>query len=170
MFHPMTNSMWVDCFITLPGSLIDHVSSHDEQYVSDTAYYFARPPHQSLCLSHGQQGVSDTALFHYQAALSIMFDQQPVSDAALFLCQAASSIMFPTGSECHCFISLPGSIINHVSSLDQQEVSVTALFLCQAVSSIMFHPMTNSLWVTLLYFISKPAQKLMLSYELISDC
>ena len=64
-------------------------------------------------------------------------------------------ILCPTGCEWHCFLSLPGSLMNHVSSHDQQEVSDTALFLCQAVSSIMFHPMTNRKWVTLLYFFAR---------------
>ena len=76
MSHPMTNSLWVTL---LYCSLINHVSSHDQQVVSDTALLQS---HQS-CL-----------------------------------------IPWPTGSEWHCFI---------------------------AVSSIMSHPMTNSMWVTLLY-------------------
>ena len=63
---------------------------------------------------------------------------------------------WPTASEWHSFISLPGSLINHVSSCDQQRVSNgTALFLCQAVSSIMCPPMANRMWVTLLYFFAR---------------
>ena len=56
----------------------------------------------------------------------------------------------------HCFISLPVSLINHVSSHDQQRVS---LCLCQAVSSIMSHPMTNRKWVTLLYFFARQSHQ-----------
>ena len=67
----------------------------------------------------------------------------------------SSFIQWPTESEWHCFISLPGSLINHVSSHDQQYVSDTALFLCQAVLSIMSCPMTNRQWVTQLYFFAR---------------
>ena len=62
-------------------------------------------------------------------------------------------IPWPTASECHCFISLLGTLINHVSSHDLQLVSDTALFLCQTLSSIMSCPMTNREWVTLLYLL-----------------
>ena len=64
-------------------------------------------------------------------------------------------IPWPTGCEWHWFISLPGTLINYVSSYDQQFVSDTGLFLHQALSSIMFHPMTNSEWVRLLYFCAR---------------
>ena len=81
---------------------------------------------------------------------------------------------WPTDSECHCFISLAGSsyftpwptesewhcfipfcLINYVLSHDEQNVGDTASFLCQAVSSIMSPLMTNSMWVTLLYFFAR---------------
>ena len=68
--------------------------------------------------------------------------------------QSHQSCLFPwpTGGEWHFFISLPGSLINHVSSHAQQGVSDTALFLCQAdYESCLSHPMTNSMWVTLIY-------------------
>ena len=66
MFHPMNNSMWVTllyfftvkpywscfiqwptvcewhCFISFPGSLTNHVSSHNQQYVSDTALFICQ--------------------------------------------------------------------------------------------------------------------------------
>ena len=98
----------------------------------------------------------------------------PTGSEWLLLCQAVSSIMFypttnsmwvtllyffarqshqsflipwPTGSEWHCFISLPGSLINHVLSHNQQYVSDTAFFLCMAVTSIISHPMINRKWV-----------------------
>ena len=97
-------------FISLQGSLINHVSSHD------------------------QQDVSDTALFLYQAVLSIMShpmtNRMWVTLLYFFARQSYQSclIPWPTGSEWHCFISLPGSLINHVSSHDQQQVSDTAFF------------------------------------------
>ena len=68
-------------------------------------------------------------------------------------------ISWLTGSECHWFISLPGSCINHVSSGNQQYVSNTAWFLCHAVSSTMSHPMTNREWVTLLYFLARQSHQ-----------
>ena len=138
MSHPMTNSMWVTL---LYCSLINHVSSHDQQQVSDTALSCSLINHVS---SHDQQGVSDTALLQsHQSCL----------------------ISWPTACEWHH--GLYCSLINHVSSHDQQAVSDTALLHfhqsclipwptgCEwhcliAVSSLMSHPMTNSLWVTLL--------------------
>ena len=72
--HPMTNRMWVtqlylfarqshqsclipwptacewDSFISLPGSFINHVSSHDQQEVSDTALFLCQAV--SLIMSH----------------------------------------------------------------------------------------------------------------------
>ena len=121
------------CFISLPGSLINHLSSHDQQRVSETPSF--------IC----------------QVVLSIMFcpmtNRQWVTLLYFFAGQSHQLcfILWPTGSEWHCFTSLPGSLINHVSSHDQQLVSDTPAFICQAVSSIMLHPMTNRKWVTLLY-------------------
>ena len=67
-------------------------------------------------------------------------------------------IPWPTACEWQgCFIYLPGSLINHVSSHDQQCVSDTSLFGCQTVSSIQSHPMTNSMWMALLYFFPTQA-------------
>ena len=72
------------------------------------------------------------------------------------LCSLINHVIpWPTECEWNCFISLPHSLINHVSSHDQQNVSDMALCLCQAVSSIMSHPMTNSMWVTMLYFSAR---------------
>ena len=65
----------------------------------------------------------------------------------------------PTGSEWHYFIFLPGSPINCVSSHDQQHVSDTGLCLCQTLSSVIFHPMTNRMWVTLLYFFARQSHQ-----------
>ena len=150
-----TGSEW-HCFISLPGSLINHVSSH------------------------GQQAVSDTALFLCQAVSSIMFHQNVGHTALLFARQSHQScfIPWPTESEWLCFMSLSGSLINHVSPYNQQGVSdmpyffarqshqscfipwpteseLCCLFLCQAVSLIMFHPLTNREWVRLLCFFTR---------------
>ena len=132
----MTNREWVirHCCMSLLGSLINHVSSHDQQLVSDTALI--------LC-----QTVS-SIMFHLVA------NRQWVMLLYFFVRQSHWSwvIPWPTVCEWHCCISfkLPGSLINHPSSHDQQPVSDTALFLYQEISSVMFHPLTNSLWVTLL--------------------
>ena len=123
-------------------------------------------------------------LFSSLSVASTSHNQQNVSDMALnkhsFAKQSHESCLtqWPTVCEWYCFISLPGTLINHVLSHNQQEVSGTTLFLCQAVSSIMsipwptgsewhclsslpknlinyVHPMTNSMWVTLLYFFAR---------------
>ena len=130
MSHSMTwltDSKW-HRFISLPRSLINHVSSHDQQAVSDTA----------LCLSslinhvssHHQQQVSDTAWCLVQAVSSMMshFPSPTGSEWHCFISLpgSISIIPWPTGSEWHCFIEssgLPGSLINHGSSHDQQAVS-----------------------------------------------
>ena len=190
--YPMTNRQWVaHCFVSLPGSLINHVSSHDQQGVSDTAfflcqavssimshpmtnsewvtllYFFARQSHQS-CL------IPWLTVCEWHCFISLpgslinhvsSHDQQRVSDT-LFLCQAVSSIMsHPMTNRLWVtllYFFVPGSLINHVTSHDQQEVSDTALFLCQEVSSILSHPMTNSEWVTLLYFFARQSHQLCL--------
>ena len=156
MSHHMTNSGWViaqflhrnfsyyvstasewHCFTSLPGSLINHVSSHDQQSVSDTALLLSNQAVSSImsCPMTNREWVTLLYLFARQSYQSCL-------------------IPWPTGGEWHCFISLPGSLINHISSHDWQRVSSTALFLSEAVLSIMSHPMTNSLWVTHLYFLT----------------
>ena len=129
-YHPMTNRGWVTllyfftrlshqsclipwpiesewhCFIYVPGSLTNHVSSHDQQYVSDTA---SKQSHQSC-------------LIPMTNSLWVTLLSRTIHQSCL--------IPWPTVCEWHCFISLPGSLINHVSSHDQQTVSGTTLFLC----------------------------------------
>ena len=165
-----TDSKW-QCFISLPGGLIDHISSHYKQRVSKAVVSLIN--HVS---SHDQQYVSDTALFLCQEVSSM---SQTVSDTASCLCQAFSSIGMshpmtnrewvtllyffpgslipqPTGCKWHCFIIfLPGTLMNHVSFHHLQVVSDTVLFLCQALQSVMSHPLTNREWVTLLYFFAR---------------
>ena len=149
-WHPMMNSMWVTmlyffamqshqscliqwptesewhCFISLPGSLINHVSSYDQQYVSDNALFFARqsPSHQS-CIPW-----PTVCEWH-----------------CFIFCQAVSSSM----SHNREWVTLL-YLINYVSPHDQQTVSDTVAL--SPVSSIMSHPMINRMWVTLLYFQS----------------
>ena len=160
----LKGSEW-HCFISLPGSLISHVSFYDQQQVSDTALFPGQATSHQSCLIPWPTGSEYTALFPCQAVWSVMFhpmtnskwvtllylpsslinhvsshDQQQVSDTTLFPCQVVTSIM-----------SHPMSI--------EQAVSDTALFPCQAVSSIMPHPMTNRKWVTLLYFLARQSHK-----------
>ena len=179
-FHPMTNREWVTLplfFFTMQSHCI---SSHDQQYVSDSTFVFLYHAVSSHS-SHYQQYVSDTAFVFLSCAVSLHF------------------IPWPTGSEWHCIcVSLPCSLIafhpttnrqwvtlhlcfftmqSHcISSHDQQTVSDTAfVFLYHAVSLhfipwpkecewhcicfslpcrlIAFHPMTNSQWVTLDLFL-----------------
>ena len=185
MSHPMDNSQWVTCLhffarkshqsclipwltvgewcgsVFLPGNLINHVSSHDPQGVSDTAFVLCQVV-SSMLIPTNRQWVAVTPLY--------FFARQ--SHESCFTVQ----LEWPTGCEWDCFISLPGSLMNHVSfhnqqgvsnislpgslvnhllSHNQQIVSDTTLFLCQAVLSIMPHPTTNREWVTLLYlFVS----------------
>ena len=153
------------------GSLINHISSHDQQQVSDTGLLLCLIP----CLIPWIASEWCSALFLCQAVSSAMshhmtnrwwvmllyfFARQshqsclipwPTASEWLwyylisFARQSHQSCLIPwtTASEWHCFISLLGSLINHFSSHDQQFVSDTALFPCQAVSSIMPHPMTK---------------------------
>ena len=64
-------------------------------------------------------------------------------------------ILWPKVGEWDCFITLPGTLMNHVSSHVWQEVSETGWFLFQAPSSIVSHSMTKSGWVRLLYVFAR---------------
>ena len=164
----MTYSKWVTLlFLFARLSLTNHVSSHDQQVVSDTAFISLPGWVLSIVFHDDWQQVSDTALCLCQAVSSIISYLLTNSKwVGLFLCQVVWSIMShpmtnsewvtpvflcqaepdqlclipcSTGSGWHCFISLPGSLINCVSSYDQQRVSDTAFFPYQAVSSITSH-------------------------------
>ena len=137
MSHLMTNSMWVrllylfarqshqsclipqpiasewDCLIYLPDSLINHVSSHGQQYVSETPLFIGQT--LSSIMSYPMTNSKWVRLLYLFARHS----------------HQSCFISWQTGSEWGCFISLPG-LINHASTHDQQGVSETALFLCQA--------------------------------------
>ena len=130
------------CFILVPGMLINHVASHDQQQVSDTASFVCQAfSHQSCYIPwltasewHCFISLPGILINHVSS-----HDQQEVSVTAS--------------------IYLPEILINHVSSHDQQEVSDTVSFVWQAVSSIMLDPMTNSLWVTLLHLFAMQAHQ-----------
>ena len=177
--YPMTNRKWVtllyfcarfchqSClipwptgcewhyFIALPGTLINHISSHDQQQVSDTALSLCQA--LSSTMSHPMINRMWVTLLYFVARHS----------------HQSCLIPWPTGSEWHSFVSLPGTLINHVSSNDQQRVSDTTVFLCHALSSItiMSHPMTNSEWVTLLYFFARHSHDHVKSHDqqIVSD-
>ena len=72
------------CFISLPSSLINHgVSSYDEQLVSANTTLFLCQAVSSIMIhvsSHDEQYVSDTALFLCQAVSSIM--PHPMTNSA----------------------------------------------------------------------------------------
>ena len=107
-----------DTAFCLPGSLINHVSSHDNRWWVALLYFFVS---------------------------SIMF--HPITNRewvrlALFVCQAVSSIClipWPTGGEWPCFISLPDSLNNYISSYNQQMVSATALLELLPITSSSWH-------------------------------
>ena len=159
-FSSMTNRGWVICIFSSVCS--HHLSSYDHQSVSDTAclpifpgnlnmfhpmtsrvwviLHFFLQSHHVQVSSHGQQLVSDTTFFSFQAGSSN--DQQPVSNTALVFCQAISGsssfILWPTTNSqwvAWHFSSVRQS--HHVLSYDQQKASDTAFSLawCHHVSS-----------------------------------
>ena len=164
MSHPMTNRKWVtllyffmiqshqSCLIpwpivcefehSLPGSLINHVPSHDQQNVSDTAALLLCQAVSSIMSHPMTNRMWVPTSFPGSLINHVSSDQQFVSDTTLLLlCQAVSSI----------------------SSYYQQGVSDITSLLFQAVSSItLSHPMTNSMWVALrLLGISSPSSLIM---------
>ena len=143
--------------LSILGSLVNHALSHDQQDVNDAGGFI----NHVWASSHYQQGVSDTALFVCQAVSLITSHPLPTGcEWYCFIClpDCLMNWHVSSASEWHCFICLC-SLINHVSSRDPQYVSNTTLFLCQAVSLIMSHPMTNSEWVTLLYFFARQSHE-----------
>ena len=176
MSHPMTNRQWVTLlyffarqshqwcpiswptvsewhfFISLLGNLINHVSLHDQQAVSDTALLFARWQSHQLCLIPWPTGSEWHCFISLLGSLTTtphpmanrewvtlpfiimshsMTNREWVTLLYFFQSHKSCLIPWPTGSEWHCFISLPGSLINHVLSNGQQDVSNTYLFLSQ---------------------------------------
>ena len=88
----LLNSMWVTLHNYLPGSLINHVSSHDQQSVS-TLFLCQAVSSIMSHVTHDQQAVSSTALFLQPHQSCLIHDQQSVSsDTVLFIFQPVSSI------------------------------------------------------------------------------
>ena len=138
MSHPMTKQGVSDtALLSLPVSLINHVSSHDDQQgVSETAWCLCQASQQSCLIPTNSMWVTLLYFFARQSHWSCL-------------------ILWPAASEWCCLISLPGSLLNDVSSHDHWTVCKWHCFsLWQEVSSIMFYLMTNSLWVTLLNFFA----------------
>ena len=124
-----------------------HVSSHDQQYVSDTTLFLCQAV--SLIMSHPWAMTNSM----WVMLLSYLFAKQS---------HQSCLILWPTESEWHSYISSCQTVssIAGVSCHDQQKVSDTALFLCQAVSSIMSHPVINREWVmALLYFFARQSHQ-----------
>ena len=139
----MINREWGT--ISFPSSLINHVWSHDQQNVSDTAlllckavssiishpmtnrewvtlfYFFARQSHQ---LSHpmtNSEWVSLLYFFATHAVSSIMSHPMTNSQWVTLLYFFAMQPLMTNSM--WVTISLPGSLINHVWSHGQQYVS-----------------------------------------------
>ena len=106
--------MWatVVCFLGV-SSIVSHPMTNSK-WVSTVLCFCAKQSHY-LCLTshdHCSQWVTPVHFFARQSH--------------------QSCLPCPTVCECQ-WISLPGSLINHVSSHDQQQVSETALFFCQTL-------------------------------------
>ena len=146
----LTASEW-HCSMCLPGILINHVASHDQQHVSHIASFvcqavsliisdpmtnrkcvlhlFARQSPQSCCISWPTASEWHCIIcLPGRLMLHPMTNSEWVTLLHLFARQAHQSccIPWPTASEWNCFISLPGRLMHHVASHDQQRVSDTA--------------------------------------------
>ena len=154
-FHPMTNSKWV----TLPPFFCETISSHFIPWPTASEWHgLLFPASQSHHISsHDQQQVSDTPSCFLQGNLTTFHPMTNSKWVTLppFFFQAISShfIPWPTASEWHSILCSARQS-HHISSHDQQQVSDTPSFFLQG-NLITFHPMTNSLWVTLPSFFCK---------------
>ena len=154
-------------FIPLPpGSLINHVSSHDQQVVSDAALFLCQPVsinHVSSHLTNSQWAVT---LLYFFASQLINFTSHPmtnrewVTPVLYFLASQSHQsclIPWPTGSEWHCFISLPASLINWLIQLISWPtgsewhcfISLPGSFINHAISSHDYW--TASEWLCCLF-------------------
>ena len=116
------------CCISLLGSLINHVSFHNQQYVSGTASVFLCQAVSSImsCPITNRKWV--TVLNYFCQAVSSI-TSHPITNSMwvtllyFFARQSCQPCLIPqlTGSEWHCFISLQGSLIHHVSSHDHRQ-------------------------------------------------
>ena len=168
-----------DTTLFVPGSLINHVSSHDHygsMWVMALLYLFARQSqsffmpsptvcewHYFICLPHSlinhitswQTGSEWHNLISVPGSLINPMTNSMWVTLWYFICLPGSLINHVSSSDQQgvsdtVVFHWPGSLMNHVSSSDQQGVSDTALFVYHAVSSIMSCPMTNRQWVILL--------------------
>ena len=112
----MTNSKWVT--LHKFSSLINHASSHCDKLSKWV----------TLPCFFGRQSQANHVSPH---------DQSLWVQTLLYFCQSHQLclILWPTGSEWHCFISLAGSLINHVSLHDQQDVSDTIYLLAHHLTT-----------------------------------
>ena len=144
--YPMINSMWVTLtFISAIQS--HHISSHDQQQVSDTDIYFCHSVSSHLI------PWPTASEWHWHLFLSFsLITSHPMTNSLWV------TLTFISAIQSH-----------HISSHDQQEVSDTDIYFCHSISShlipwptvcewhqhlflpfslIISHPMMNSLWVT----------------------
>ncbi len=141
-FHPMANRQWGHCIFlfTMQSHCISSlsISSHDQQYASDTAFLLFTM--ESHCISsHDQQVVSDTTFFLYHA-VSLSFIPWPTGSewhCIIFFTMQSHCFLFtwPTVCEWHSILFFTICMQSHcVSFHGQQGVSGTAFFLYHAVS------------------------------------
>ena len=166
MSHPMTNRMWV-MLTALSCSLINHVSSHDQQGVSDTALLWSIISHPmtnsmwvtpcALLQSHQSCLIPwpTECEWHHVLYYSLInhvssHDQQNVSDAYYFKLHSHQSCLIPWPTECEWHHVLYYSLINHVSSCDQQNVSDAHCFKLQSHQSCLIPWPTECEWCSLL--------------------
>ena len=126
-----------------------HFSSPDQQWVRGSAQIIQRNLNLIMCHSMTtRQWVRQLYICARKSHQSYLIPWPTASEWHWFIALPHPMSHPMTNSKwvTLCFISLPGSLISHVSSPwhNQQMVSDAALFLCQAVSSIMSHSMTNS--------------------------
>ena len=160
MSHPMTNRESVEFlyfFCKGVSSIISHPMTNSEWVAP--LYFFARWSHQACLIPWPTGSEWPGSLINHV----LSHNQQYVSDTALFLCQAVITLIpWPTGCEWHCFIHLPDSLINHVSSMTNRKwVTLFYFFARQSHQlSIMSHPgMINSKWVVLLHFFTRQSHQ-----------
>ena len=143
------------CFISFQGSLINHVLSHNQQAVSDTALF--------LCithdLSHDPQSVSDTVITSSSITSHPMTNSMWVTLLYFFARQSDQSCLIPWPTVCEWTLLYLFAIQSHQWCLIPWPTGSEGLFLYQVVSSIMSYPTTHSMWVTLLYFFARQSHQ-----------
>ena len=182
MSHPMGNSQWVTwlcffarkshqsclipwptgcsewhCFVSLSDSLINHVSSHDPQGVSDIAFFLCQAVSSMSHPVTNRQWVTVTPFYFFarqsHGSCLIQLEWCIGCEWECFISLVGSLLNHVSSNNQQGVgdISLPGSLINHLLSHNQQVVSDTTLFLCQTVLSIMSHPTCQGVSDTALF-------------------